>query len=1164
MKHSLPRRAAALALASLMCFGMAAAAVAAILPVLSVSAAEESVESHAPGGTALVSAGSSVSLSACTNERAGAENSYEMPSETWAKALVVDGKLGNGGWSSQPYDRESDVTKPITLTLALPREAEVTAVSLFPQGVFPRAYELQVSADGKTFTTVASDREQSPHNATVKTYTFAARRVTHVRLHITERNPATGRDGALVQLGELAVWGTVEAALTLDRPALELYVGETDTVAHRFVGVQGAPSVTYKSNDTAVVTVDASGKLTAKGLGKTTVTVTCPSLGLSTDCAVEVVTVKHDFNENINLSIFWPPTPAYITDEQYKLMADAGINWVMGAGEETLATPENQRKMLELCAKYGIGMTVHDGSFGDNLLGRSDEVIASFVERYKNVPAAYGFYMRDEPFNPNAYIDAYIALKKAAPEDSMHLNFLPLGSYGNEYTYKAQMNDWCRLTAASGYPIEYLMFDQYPFPLTGNGMNRSGFFQNTRACWEVGLANDVKTGMYIQTVCQEVAFRRPSASEIRYEMYAALAFGYKQLSFFTWFTPVNRSEPFRDGIISADGTPNEHYETVKTINHEILAIGETLVKCDALEVWFNGPDTYGQPAVPEDFFVQAGKRDSVILSYLRHKETGRGYLMVVNNVYTASQEVELTFDAAITSLSEVSRTDGSLRALAMDGQTLTLKLAAGDAMLIALPEGYDYYEAPSGQPAATENLAAGATVTCPTSLGSDGWYMYNLTDGVRITGGASSANGWRSEDHRDSYILIDLGRALNFNRIDLYAAGTFFDYGQNFPKTVKVSVSSDGESFTEVQTFSELTPARLQGNKLMLEAQNARYIRLDLSGLARRDRYAALNEIEVYSDDGTVPAPEVFRLTSGEDQVVDYKEGDNLALNKEAFASSTTPDHYKQWGWALEYINNGRKPAGSYTAGWTSNVGRNPSSDATEYIGIDFGDVFAVDKIVIQPHGSFPVDYTIDLSVDGMEWTVVSQVKGAETPNGDLVLELETPIPGRFIRMTATKLGGNGGNSADGYLFQLGEIEAYGTPICDKSELEAALEAYRENGGDESAALYTDALAALDDPLLTQSRADDYERRLLAAVGLTPEPDETEPPVTEPPVTDAPTDVPTDIPTEAPTSAPIATGSEAPAGTEAPADENGCASAASISALLMMLVSAAFVASKRR
>ncbi len=870
--------------------------------------------------------------------------------------------------------------------------------------------------------------------------------------------------------------------------------------------------------------------LTCVALAAVAVAAVLPAAGaedMSASARAATATDEFDFDENICISIFWPPTPAYITDEQYQLIADAGVNWVMGAGEETLATAANQKKMLELCEKYGLGMTVQDGNFGDNLLGKSETVIASYVAKWEDYPAAQGFYIRDEPFNPNTYIDAYVALKKAAPEASMHLNFLPLGSYGTEALYKAQLTDWCRLTAASGYPIEYLMFDQYPFPLTGNGMNRSGFFQNTRAVWEVGLAEGVKTGMYIQTVQQDVAFRRPSASEIRYEMYAALAFGYKQLSFFTWFTPVDRSEPFSDGIISADGKPNEHYYDIQEINREILAIGTTLVKCDALEVWFNGSDTYGQPKVPEDFFVQASKRDSVILSYLRHKETGRNYPMVVNNDYNRQRDITLTFDEAIQSLSEVSREDGTLKALSMNGQTLKLTLAAGDGMLIALPEGYDYYEAPAGQPAATENLAADAAIYCPDSPGTDGWYMYNLNDGIRLTGGESSANGWRTEDHRDSYILIDLGRTLDFNRIDLYAAGSFFAHGTAFPRTVKLSVSIDGESFTEVTTFEGLTAAKLSGNKLTFAKQTARYIRLDITDTKRADRYAALNEIEVYCDDGSVPAPEKFTLTGG-DTVVDYTEGENIALGKEAFASSTTPEHYEQWGWALQFINNGG------SGGWTSNVGRNPTADATEYVGIDFGDVFALDRVVLQPGGAFPIDYTVDVSVDGAEWTVIHTVEGGATPTENVVIDLDTPVPARFLRVTATKLG-FGGNANDGYLFQLGEIEAYGKPICDTTALAAAVEIYRAEGGDVTAKLYTNAAAALENPLLTQSRANDYEQKLLDAVGWPPE---TEP-VTAEPDTDPVTE--TTAPSETDTDLPDGTDTPAPE-TDKPADKGGCAS----------------------
>ena len=439
------RRAGSLALAILMIVSSVTAA--GFAAVLSVSAAEESVSNYAPAGTALVSKDAKVTVSACTNERKGSENSYEMPSERWTKILLVDGIIGNGGWSCQPYDREMDHTKPVTVTLELVSKSEISAVTLFPCGQFPARYEIQVSTDGKNFTKVAEDAGVPIKQSTPKTYEFTQTQAKYVRLHILERNPATGRDGALAQLGEIAVFGTAKAAMSLNRTALELFVGETDKLAPVFKGTTDTFAVTYKCADTSVATVSADGTITAKKLGKTTVTATCAALNQSEVCTVAVVDQKYSFDDNIMLSIFWPPTPDYITDEQYKLIADAGITWVLGAGEETLATVENQGKMLELCAKYGLGMTVSDGNFGGSLLGKTETAVAAAVSRYKNVPGAYGFYILDEPLNPNAYLDAYVNLKKAAPNAYMHLNFLPDAAYGSIEIYKAQMEDWCRLSA---------------------------------------------------------------------------------------------------------------------------------------------------------------------------------------------------------------------------------------------------------------------------------------------------------------------------------------------------------------------------------------------------------------------------------------------------------------------------------------------------------------------------------------------------------------------------------------------------------------------------------------------------------------------------------------------------------------------------------------------
>ncbi len=858
-----------------------------------------------------------------------------------------------------------------------------------------------------------------------------------------------------------------------------------------------------------------------------------------------------DFDENIMLSIFWPPTPAYINEEQYRLIADAGINWVLGAGEETLATPANQKKMLDLCEEFGLHLILNDGRFGGSLPSKSEKAIARQVEDYTSYGSLGGFYILDEPFNPNAYVDSYVRLKKAFPEGLMHLNFLPSGVYGSSALYQAQMNDWCRLCAANGYPVDYLIYDRYPFGLAPGSMDRAGFYANLRVVHDTGLENHVRTGTYIQTIEQSVAFRRPTDSEIRYEMYSALAFGFKQLSFFTWFTPVNRSEPFADGIISADGKPNAHYETVKTINHEILTIGPTLAKCDALEVYLNGSDTWGQPKIPEDFFVQPGKRNQqYTLSWLRHKETGRNYLMIVNNNYSKAQTFDLTFDPKVTALWEMDRTSGKLIPLTMDGNKLSLHLEAGDAIFMALPEGVDFYQKESGQPSNDQNLMQNAYVTTTQSAGDGGYYISLLSDGKRTSDGV--LNGWRSTSKKDVSLLIDLGEKLSFNRMDLYPDGNLFNYALNFPTGFSILVSDDGETWTkwtEITSAVELAPPS-GPVKVTAKTASARYVRMDITGF--RGDYASFAEIELYYDDGSVPDPEPYNAFD-DNVVITYKDGMDLCKGRKAYCSSTTPDEagYKSWGWSIDFINNG-----DHATGWTSNVKLHNSPDAEEYVILDLGDMFDVDSVVVWPLGCFPEDFRIELSSDGRSWTTFCERTGY-TPDGDeLVFTPDTVLvrTGRFLRFIGTKLRGT---AADGYMLQLSNISAYGTPTPpDPSVLTDAMTRYREAGLDTSIKEYTACEAALTTEKLTQSQARAFARALLA---LIPEP-ETEAPTEAPtePATEPETEAPTDTPTEAPGAE---TGTE-PAGTEPSADK-GCASAVGCAALLCTMA-AAFVLAVRK
>ena len=145
-----------------------------------------------------------------------------------------------------------------------------------------------------------------------------------------------------------------------------------------------------------------------------------------------------------------------------------------------------------------------------------------------------------------------------------------------------------------------------------------------------------------------------------------------------------------------------------------------------------------------------------------------------------------------------------------------------------------------------------------------------------------------------------------------------------------------------------------------------------------------------------------------------------------------------------------------------------------------------------------------------------------------------------------TKLRG-GGN--DGYLLQLGEIEAYGKPVCDKTVLEEAIATFKAEGGDETAKEFKEAERAMANELLTQTQARDFAKKLLALVGKEIE---TTPPETAPvePDTTEPTEDPTDSETTAP--ADPADTTEAPTETPTEPAKGGCKSSVGLSALLIV------------
>ncbi len=685
----------------------------------SVFAAESNtVSSYCPQGSANVS----------LNKPVKASSSYEKMDEGWAAAFLTDGMIGTpgvqppNGWSTEPNET-TDPNKVAWASVDLQAECTLSRIVLFPRNdhadnygeCFPVDFELQVSSTGKdnSWETVKKFEDfQKPTQPLTVDFEENVPSASYVRLYVTERIGADnftggtgGNDGKLVQISEMAVFGNVShATLSLNKTALKLKVGAVDRITPSGIG---ASELIWKSDDEAVASVSPEGVITAKSVGNTMVRVSGEGFGEQT-VSVSVVEKKFDFDENITISVFWLPTKTYLEggvgderwDEQFKLLADADVDWLAHVTDNEnsgmlLTSKEDNLKAAEYADKYGMYLTVADTRFGQNLLNMDDGAIASLIEEYRNVPGVGGYYIWDEPA-PTAdlspYARVYAAMKQTDPDAYAHLNFLPMYAYqGGEEAYRKHVSSWLDATQAKGVPQDYIMYDYYPYTGFGEGMDRENFFSHLDAMRRIGLDYGVKTATYLQSNGSD-SKRCPSPSEIRYQAMASLAYGYKQLSYFTWFLPTNRSETFHDAIVSDKGVPNAvTYDAVSKLNREIHNLGATLAKLDSVEVYLNGPLYGGQLPVPDDFVFQSMDDVSYTVSLMKDKITGRNYVMLVNNDFTDPMETSVFFGSGLRSLQQVSPEDGRLKDVALPGDgTLTISLEAGDAVLYALPEGMDF------------------------------------------------------------------------------------------------------------------------------------------------------------------------------------------------------------------------------------------------------------------------------------------------------------------------------------------------------------------------------------------------------------------------------------------------------------------------------------------
>ncbi|MBO4423653.1 MAG: discoidin domain-containing protein [Clostridia bacterium] len=522
-------------------------------------------------------------------------------------------------------------------------------------------------------------------------------------------------------------------------------------------------------------------------------------------------------------------------------------------------------------ADYGLKIYSRDYR-AQTALNRSDKKLQAIAEEYRGYDGFAGFYVVDEPYDPNPYARVENAFRSVLPDCFININFLPRGAYP-EGTYYKRLTDFGSLVTYWGT----LSLDVYAFNKSG-GVDEYQLFKNYDDLRRAALDTGMNTAVYVQSVGY-VNYRRPSAGDLRYNMMSALAYGVKELKFFTWNKPWGADSGYTDAIFDADKQPTDLYYAVCEINKKIHVIGRYLASGDAVAVYHTRVKTAGAyEAIPEDFPVQAAGKTDAIISVTEGRDGGDQFLMIVNKDFKKAQTT--SFSVGELELLLVDDVTGELKAAPVSDGVLTLELEAGDCALLKVVGTKLYNKVSSDDP----NLAISAMLTATSAAGDGSAFLCNLHDGVYDDGAKGALI---SEKGSAQYVTLDLGAVKSINRVDLYPGGKGSACFRYFPDSFDIIVSVDGISWQKVVSETDFDPDKTVVPVFRFPNTDARYVRVEVSGFKKKDkeRRAEFGEIAVYNDDGGIPdnIPTLYRDPG--DNVGESVEdgGHSLAADKKTY-----------------------------------------------------------------------------------------------------------------------------------------------------------------------------------------------------------------------------------------------------------------------------------------
>ena len=322
--------------------------------------------------------------------------------------------------------------------------------------------------------------------------------------------------------------------------------------------------------------------------------------------------------------------------------------------------------------------------------GLNEDMLKEGVQYAKGKARCIGYHLIDEPAGAalprvGEFCHAY---READPKRYPFVNLFP--SYVGTAAMEGDYYQYCsRFVKEAGEEnIEYLSHDYYPFHLNGTAL---GIFGDMEAIRRVAFENGrLRTHGFPQSTAW-MGTRMPNIDEMRWNVYAYLAYGFKALSWFNLVCPGKsdtEGECFRESVIYRDGTIKDKQllKDFGKLNAEVHTLGDTLMKLDTVHAYHTKDGIAGVELLPEDWMITPVGEADFVISHMVTKKGDETYVMLFNKSFENAVTASFSISAysGIESLTYLSPFNGGEYPVTVSEGVFTETFRPGEGKLYKL------------------------------------------------------------------------------------------------------------------------------------------------------------------------------------------------------------------------------------------------------------------------------------------------------------------------------------------------------------------------------------------------------------------------------------------------------------------------------------------------